>query len=75
MEAARFIDVAVTDVTKGFLRTARGWFSGFERHEPELKRVMGAQEWTDRQRDREAMIAAIEGGLLRRLIVTGTAPP
>ena len=73
MGAARFSDVSVTDVTDDFLGTARGWLTEFNRHETELKQVLGAQNWEDRQTDRAAMIDAVEAGLLRRYVVTGTA--
>ena len=72
MSAARFSEVAVNDVTEEFLRTARAWFRGFGEHKDDLEQVLGAQEWAERQRDRKSMIEAIEEGLLRRLIVTGT---
>jgi hypothetical protein len=72
MSAARFSEVAVNDVTEDFLRTARAWFRGFDEHKDDLEQVLGAQEWAERQKDRRSMIEAIEEGLLRRLIVTGT---
>ena len=74
MSAARFTDVSVTNVTDDFLGTARGWLIEFNRHESDLKHVLGAQNWQDRQEDRAAMIDAIEAGLLCRFVVTGTAP-
>jgi hypothetical protein len=75
MSAARFSEVAVNDVTDDFLRTARAWFRGFDEHKDDLEQVLGAQEWAERQGDRKSMIEAIEEGLLRRLIVTGTNRP
>ncbi len=73
MSAARFTDVSVNDVTDDFLGTARGWLAEFNRHESEIKQVLGAQNWEDRQVDRTAMIDVVEEGLLRRHVVTGTA--
>ncbi|MDQ5816620.1 MAG: hypothetical protein M3516_10080 [Actinomycetota bacterium] len=73
MSAAHFTEVRLTDVTDDFLRTARAWSTEFDRHESELKRVLGAQNWEDRQADRAAMIDAVEAGLLCRYVVTGTA--
>ena len=72
MTAARFTDVVLQDVTEDFLRTARAWFRGFDEHRRDLEQVLGAAEWAERQKDRRSMIEAIEEGLLRRLIVTGT---
>ena len=72
MTDARFTDVVLHDVTEDFLRTARAWFRGFDEHKDDLEQVLGAQEWAERQGDRKLMIEAIEEGLLRRLIVTGT---
>lgn len=73
MTAARFEDVEITDVTETFVHTARAWMDAFNEHEAELKKLIGAV-WDQRQRDRAAMIAGIEDGLLQRLLVTGTAP-
>jgi len=72
MTAARFTGVALHDVTEDFLRTVRAWFRGFDEYRRDLEHVLGAEEWAERQRDRRSMIEAIEEGLLRRLIVTGT---
>ena len=72
MISARFTDVARNDVTEDFLRTARSWFKGFEEYRRDLEQVLGAEEWAERQKDRRSMIEAIEEGLLRRLIITGT---
>ena len=72
MTAARFTDVARHDVTEDFLRTARSWFRGFDEYRRDLEQVLGAEEWAERQKDRRSMIEAIEEGLLRRLIITGT---
>lgn len=71
--AAGFSYVEVTDVTKSFLEVARAWQSEFVRHERELKEVMG-DEWEERLRDRADMIRGVEQGLLRRVLVTGSAP-
>ena len=71
MGAARFGSVDVTDVTEDFLHTARAWHSAFARHEAELKDIVGTQ-WDERQTERGEIIQAIEEGLLRRILVTGT---
>ncbi|HVL65178.1 MAG TPA: hypothetical protein VM573_08435 [Actinomycetota bacterium] len=73
MEAARFREVETVDVTHAFGDVARAWDREFNDHEASLREVLG-DELEERRADRRGMIAAIEEGLLRRLLVTGTAP-
>jgi cyclopropane fatty-acyl-phospholipid synthase-like methyltransferase len=72
MGAAHFAAVEVADVTGDFLHTAREWHSAFAQHEAELRDVIGPQ-WDERQTERGEIIQAIEEGLLRRVLVTGSA--
>jgi hypothetical protein len=73
MTAAGFTEVEITDLTASFLEVALAWQSEFVRHERELREVMG-DEWEERLCDRAAMIRGVEHGLLRRVLVTGSAP-
>lgn len=72
MKAARFSDVEVIDVTGDFLEVARAWQREFFHHERALRQVMG-NEWEERVADRADLIRGVEQGLLRRVLVTGTA--
>ena len=73
MSAAGFADVELTDVTGEFLEVARAWQAEFVQHERELREFMG-DEWEERLHDRAALIRGVEQDLLRRVLVTGTAP-
>jgi cyclopropane fatty-acyl-phospholipid synthase-like methyltransferase len=71
--AAGFVDVEVTNVTAAFITTVQAWFSAFAARDGELRPVLGA-EFEDRQKGRREMIEAAEGGLLQRLLISGTTP-
>lgn len=75
MERVGFEDVDVTDVTPEFLDAARSWQAQYNRHEGELKRIIGEKEWEERQSDRARLMRGIEEGLLRRVLVWGRSPP
>lgn len=71
MRAARFDDVVVTDVTEDFRATAQAWLDGYEQCSDEIRAVLG-DEFDERQENRRGLLAAIDEGLLRRVMVTGT---
>jgi len=73
MRAARFEEIEVADVTADFIATAQAWFEEFAAHEEELRPLLGAA-YDDRQKGRQEMIAGAEEGLLKRLLVGGSAP-
>jgi cyclopropane fatty-acyl-phospholipid synthase-like methyltransferase len=73
MEAAGFKGIEVIDVTNDFITTAQSWFDEFAVRERELKPVF-ANEFDERQKGRQDMIAAAGEGLLQRLLVSATAP-
>lgn len=75
MEKAGFVRVSITDVTPGFLDTARAWLREFERHEADVKVILGAETWAERQTSRASIVAGIEDGLLSRSIVSGIRGP
>lgn len=74
MQKAGFVDVRITDVTSGFLDTARAWIREFKAHESDVKAVLGEASWDDRQTSRASIASGIERGLLRRILVSGRAP-
>ena len=74
MKAAGFQGIEVTDVTKDFIETAQSWFDAFAARECEL-RPLFCDQFDDRQRGRLDMIVGTGEGLLRRLLVSATAPP
>jgi hypothetical protein len=74
LEAAGFIDVEETDVTRDFLRTARRWHRFSLRLEAQLRASLGEQLFNERQDDRKALIAAVEEGLLSRSLFIAKPP-
>lgn len=73
MQKAHFADVEITDLTSEFLNTARSWHAEFARNETAVKKVIGEARWEDRQTSRSELIAGIQEGLLRRILVSGRA--
>jgi len=73
--AAGFLDISETDVTAEYLRVARLWYEGRQRHAAELEQVEGETQFAERQRDNKAASAAIEAGLLRRALFVAKRPP
>ena len=67
--SARFVDVTEFDVTPAFRATAAAWLAEFEAHADELARLEPPGAFGQRLADRRAMLAAIDGGLLRRVLL------
>jgi len=73
MEAAGFEAIEISDVTEDFTAPAQAWFDAFAAREHELRPVL-RNEFDDRQKGRQEMIAAVGEGLLQRLLVSASAP-
>ena len=71
MQQAGFGEVRVTDLTSGFLETARAWLREFKAHERDVKAVLGEASWEERQASRASIERGIANGLLRRVLVSG----
>jgi len=74
LEAAGFVPIVVTDVTRDFLETARRWFTRAWELEAELRSTLGDALFDEQQADRKEMITAVEEGLLRRALFVGARP-
>jgi creatinine amidohydrolase/Fe(II)-dependent formamide hydrolase-like protein len=74
LEAAGFVEIVVTDVTREFLETARQWFTHAAELEDELRSTLGDALFDEQQTDRKEMIAAVEKGLLSRALFLGARP-
>ena len=72
MKAAGFEAIEISDVTEDFTATAQAWFDAFASRR-ELRPVL-RNEFDDRQRGRNEMIAAVDEGLIQRLLVSAAAP-
>lgn len=73
MEAAGFEAIEISDVTEDFTATAQAWFDAFAARARELRPVL-RDEFDDRQKGRQEMIAGVGEGLLQRLLVSASAP-
>jgi hypothetical protein len=73
MQSAGFIEIEVIDVTENFLETAQSWFDAFAAREHELRPLL-CDQFHDRQKGRQNMIAGTGEGLLRRSLISATAP-
>jgi hypothetical protein len=69
LRAARFREVTELDVTAAFRATAAAWLAHSEAHADQLAQLEPPGAFQQRQADRRAMLAAIDGGLLRRALV------
>jgi hypothetical protein len=69
LRTAGFGDVDEVDVTAAFRATAAAWLAEWESHADELARLEPPGAFEQRLRDRHAMLAAIDAGLLRRVLV------
>jgi ribosomal protein L23 len=73
VELAGFVDVEVANLTKDFREVTVAWLDEYSRYEAELQMIMGA-EFDERRSDRQDLLEGIQKRLLRRVLVTGTAP-
>ena len=66
LHSAGFVHVREKDVTRDYLRAARGYLRANDRHSADLQAVEGVDRFEQRQGERRNQIAAIQAGLLRR---------
>jgi hypothetical protein len=69
LRAAGFHDVTELDVTAAFAATAAAWLAETEPHAEELARLEPPGAFAQREAGRRRMLAAIHGGLLRRVLL------
>ena len=62
-----------TDLTAEFLQSMRTELAGMQARADALAKVLGADELTERMRHRQATIAAVDAGLLRRELFVARA--
>jgi SAM-dependent methyltransferase len=72
MATAAFQDVDVSDATDAYLVTLEAWVREWDAEATKLARVVGADEFAERQAKRRRAIRAVRAGLLRRYIITAT---
>ena len=74
MATAGFVDLDVSDVTADYLTTLSAWVREWDAESAALIPIVGAEEFAEQQATRRGAVAAIERGLLRRYLLTGTRP-
>jgi hypothetical protein len=74
LRAAGFHDITEVDVTPAFAATAAAWLAETGPYAAELSRLEPPGAFEHRQADRRAMLAAIHGGLLRRVLLLARRP-
>ena len=74
LEAAGFIGVRDTDVTKQYQKTSRAWVEGRRRRYDGLERAMGEETLKGKIEEGKAILASIKDGLLRRSLLTAKRP-
>ncbi len=74
LRSAGFADIEEVDETEEYLRTARGWYEGRERHAAELREHEGTLAFDEGQASRRQRIEFIEAGLLRRALFAAVRP-
>lgn len=72
LRSAGFVDVVATDLTDDYRGTLQRWIDASDRHEAELRRVVGDDAYADRERTRNRTVEAIAGGYLSRFGYTAT---
>ncbi len=71
--SAGFGEIDELDLTDEYRVTAEAWLRGSTRAARQLEEIFGVEEFRQRQQEREATLAAIEGGLLRRSLFVAQA--
>jgi hypothetical protein len=72
MESAGFTAIDETDSTDQYLKTLRAWVEHSSERESELVALWGRERFTNRQATWRTAIGAVEEGLLRRALLSGT---
>jgi hypothetical protein len=66
LASAGFADIDHTDVTAEYRETQQAWTEAMRRRAAGIGAAMGRQAFEQRLADREAALAAVDDGLLRR---------
>jgi hypothetical protein len=69
LRSAGFVDVTELDLTPAFRATAAAWLAESESHAGELAQLEPPGAFEQRQTERRAMLAAIDAGLPRRVLL------
>ena len=71
MHAAGFGQVEAADVTAEYLETLTAWWRAWDAASAELARIVGDDEFAERQANRMRAIRSVQSGLLCRHLMSG----
>jgi hypothetical protein len=71
---AGFIGVDAVDVTAAYRETQLAWMDRWSDRKDDLRRLLGDDLYHERQEERRLTLAAIDEGLLRRMLYTARLP-
>ncbi len=74
MESAGFDAVKVTDVTDAYVTTLADWIREWNSESMELKGLIGASEFSERQTHRQGALEAAGREILGRYLISGGRP-
>lgn len=74
LRAAGFEGVDLIDATDEYRQTLSAWIREWDAESSDLERILGADEFAERQARRRLAMEAIRDGLLRRSIVSAARP-
>jgi len=74
MDAAGFEDVDVIDVTDEYLVTLSAWLRAWEAESTEIQRLIGVDQFAERQTSRRQALEKATDGLLRRYLISAIRP-
>jgi hypothetical protein len=73
LDEAGFVDIEESDITAQFRETAAAWLHESIASAADLKSLFGAEDYLRGVEERRNVLAAIDGGLLRRAVFTARA--
>jgi len=73
LNEAGFVDIEKSDITAQFRETAAAWLHESIVSAADLKALFGAEDYRRGVEERRNVLAAIDGGLLRRAVFTARA--
>lgn len=71
MRSAGFVDIECVDLTDQYRETAAAWHHQYAEHAAELEELVGREVLAEKYSGRSGTLAAIDDGLLRRVLCTG----
>jgi SAM-dependent methyltransferase len=74
LAAAGFEGIELTEASDEFLATSAAWVREWDAESLELERLVGIEDFAERQASRRQSIAATKEGLLRRHLISAVRP-